>query len=130
RRAPVKCTTAGSDALLRSCPTWFAPNRTTLRPAIPRRARIDRQYPQGKSRGKSPDRERESAAKNMGISDVRQVIRVRHLRIDQWPVEPKPPPPRSVEGSVDTPISSARPTDAITICAIRSPRLTGNGLSP
>ena len=33
RRVPVMCTTARSDASPRSRPTWFAPNRTTLRPA-------------------------------------------------------------------------------------------------
>ena len=34
RCVPVRCTTAGSDASPRSRPTWFAPNRTTLRPAF------------------------------------------------------------------------------------------------
>jgi hypothetical protein len=48
----------------------------------------------------------------------------------QRPVEPKPPLPRSVEDSTSTGTSSARVTDAITICAIRSPRRTWNGAWP
>ena len=39
------------------------------------------------------------------------------------PVDPNPPEPRCVSSSVATMLSSARVTGAITICAIRSPRL-------
>ncbi len=48
----------------------------------------------------------------------------------QRPVEPKPPVPRSVAESDDAGTSSARITAATIICAMRSPRLIGNGASP
>ena len=62
RCVPAKCTTAASDASIRLRPTSFAPQGQTSIGArhFPHRARIKRQYRQGDSRGKSPDRERGS----------------------------------------------------------------------
>jgi hypothetical protein len=48
----------------------------------------------------------------------------------QRPVEPNPPPPRPVDDSSVTATSSARATGAITIWAMRSPRLIVNGSAP
>src|SRR4029077_12875265 len=56
-------------------------------------------------------------------------VRITLWRVGQRPVEPKPPP-RSVAESRATSVTSPQPTPAIPNCAIRSPRLTRNGVSP
>ena len=117
-------------------PDMVYPKPHDLTPGeFPRRARIKRQYRQGDSRGKSPDRERESlpqenAGLNLRRSDFLKINAAGLAVPDQRPVEPNPPLPRAVAESVATGTSSAWTTDAITICAMRSPRRIVNGTSP
>jgi hypothetical protein len=92
-------------------------------------SRIERQYPQRESAGKSPDRERKTAPRKNAVLNFIRTIFMK-MNPNQRPVEPKPPLPRSVAESATAATSSARITGAITICAIRSPRRIGNGASP
>lgn len=73
------------------------------------------------------------SGKNTAVSTTRTVVMGPGVRRDDnfyRPVEPKPPLPRSVSLSAAATTSSACVTGAMTICAIRSPRLIVKSVAP